>query len=68
MKLQSTDSIGDKVKRRYEAAKLPHEGLIESNQIPEEVGEELKGNIRQSESRRAEDECRCQSSRAAAGL
>ena len=31
MKLQSTDSVGDKVKRRYEAAKLPHERLIESN-------------------------------------
>jgi hypothetical protein len=43
MKLQSKERIGGKVKRRYEVAKTPYQRLIESNQIPEEVGEELKG-------------------------
>jgi len=42
MKLQSKERIGGKVKRRYEVAKTPYQRLIESNQIPEEVGEELK--------------------------
>ena len=43
MKLQSKERIWGKVKRRYEVAKTPYQRLIESNQIPEEVGEELKG-------------------------
>ena len=43
MKLQSKERIGDKVKRRYEVAKTPYQRLIESNQIPEGVEEELKG-------------------------
>jgi hypothetical protein len=43
MKLQSKERIGDKVKRRYEVAKTPYQRLIQSNQIPEIVGEELKG-------------------------
>ena len=43
MKLQSKERIGGKVKRRYEVAKTPYQRLIESNQIPEEVGEKLKG-------------------------
>ena len=43
MKLQSKERIGGKVRRRYEAAKTPYQRLIESNQIPERVGEELKG-------------------------
>ncbi len=43
MKLQSKERIGGKVKRRYEAAKSPYQRLIESNQLPEGVSEELKG-------------------------
>ena len=42
MKLQSKERIGGKVKRRYEAAKTPYQRLIESNQLPGGVGEELK--------------------------
>ena len=43
MKLQSKERIGGKVKRRYEAAKTPYQRLIESDQIPQETKEELKG-------------------------
>ena len=43
MKLHSKERIGGKVKRRYEAAKSPYQRLIESNQLPEGVGEQLKG-------------------------
>jgi len=42
MKLQSKERIGGKVKRRYEAARTPYQRLIESNQLPEGVAEELK--------------------------
>ena len=42
-KLHSKERIGGKVKRRYEAAKSPYQRLIESNQLPEGVSEELKG-------------------------
>ena len=43
MKLQSKERIGGKVKRKYEAAKTPYQRLIESDQIPQESKEELKG-------------------------
>ncbi len=43
MKLHSKERIGGKVKRRYEAAKSPYQRLIESNQIPERLSEELNG-------------------------
>ena len=43
MKLHSKERIGGKVKRRYEAAKSPYQRLIESNQLPEGVSEQLKG-------------------------
>ena len=43
MKLQSKERIGGKVKRRYEVAKTPYQRLIDSNEIPKELKDELKG-------------------------
>lgn len=43
MKLKSKERIGGRVKRRYEVAKTPYQRLIESNQLPEGVSDELKG-------------------------
>ena len=43
MKLQSKERIGGKVKRKYETAKTPYQRLMESDQIPQESKEELKG-------------------------
>ena len=43
MKLQSKEIIGGKAKRRYEAAKVPYERLIESGQISQETKGGLKG-------------------------
>jgi transcription initiation factor TFIIIB Brf1 subunit/transcription initiation factor TFIIB len=42
MKLQSKERIGGRVKRKYEVAKTPYQRLTASNQIPEEVVEELR--------------------------
>jgi len=42
MKLQHKERIGGKVKRKYEVAKTPYQRLTASNQIPEEVVEELR--------------------------
>ena len=42
MKFQSKEGIGGRVKRKYEVAKTPYQRLIASNQIPEEVIEELR--------------------------
>jgi len=41
MKLQSKERIGGKVKRRYQQAKTPYQRLMESEQLPEGVEEEL---------------------------
>jgi len=43
MKLQSKERIGGKVKRRYDVAGTPYQRLIESNQMPPGVEEELRG-------------------------
>ena len=43
MKLASKERIGGKVKRKYDVPETPHQRLMESAQIPEEVKEELKG-------------------------
>jgi transcription initiation factor TFIIIB Brf1 subunit/transcription initiation factor TFIIB len=42
MKLQRKERIGGRVKRKYEVAKTPYQRLTASNQIPEEVVEELR--------------------------
>jgi len=42
IKLQSKERIGGRVKRKYEVAKTPYQRLTASNQIPEEVVEELR--------------------------
>ena len=43
MKLQSKERIGGKVKRRYQQAKTPYHRILESNEIPQETQDELKG-------------------------
>ena len=43
MKLASKERIGGKVKRKYEASKTPYQRLMESDQISQEVKEELNG-------------------------
>ena len=43
MKLVSKERVGGKIKRKYEASKTPYRRLMESDQIPDEVKEELKG-------------------------
>ena len=43
MKLASKERVGGKIKRKYEASKTPYQRLIESDQIPQEVKEELGG-------------------------
>jgi len=43
MKLASKERVGGKIKRKYEASKTPYQRLMESDQIPDEVKEELKG-------------------------
>jgi len=43
MKLASKERVGGKIKRKYEASKTPYQRLTESDQIPDEVKEELKG-------------------------
>jgi len=43
MKLVSKERIGGSVKRKYNVPETPYQRLMESDQIPEEVKEELKG-------------------------
>ena len=43
MKLKSKERVGGKVKRKYEAPKTPYHRLMESEQIRDEVKDELKG-------------------------
>ena len=42
-KLASKVRVGGKIKRKYEASRTPYQRLMESEQIPDEVKEELKG-------------------------
>jgi hypothetical protein len=43
MKLKSKESVGGKVKRKYELSKTPYQRLMESDEIPQELKGELKG-------------------------
>jgi len=43
MKLASKERVGGKIKRKYEASKTPYQRLMESDEITDEVKEELKG-------------------------
>jgi hypothetical protein len=43
MKLQSKERIGGRVKRKYDIPKTPYQRLMELDQIPWEVRDELKG-------------------------
>ena len=42
MKLKSKERVGGRVKRKYEASKTPYQRLMESEQIRDEVKDELK--------------------------
>jgi len=42
MKLLSKERVGG-IKRKYSVPKTPYQSFMESNQIPEETKEELKG-------------------------
>lgn len=43
MKLQSKERIGGKVKRKYDVPLTPYQRLMESDEIAQEVKDELKG-------------------------
>ena len=43
MKLASKERVGSSIKRKYDITETPYQRLMESDQIPEEVKEELKG-------------------------
>lgn len=43
MKLQSKERIGGRVKRKYDVPETPYQRLMESEEISQEVKEELKG-------------------------
>jgi hypothetical protein len=43
MKLQSKERIGGRVKRKYDVPRTPYQRLMESDEIPAEVKDELKG-------------------------
>jgi len=43
MKLSSKERVGGKVKRKYDSPQTPYQRLMGSDQIPEEIKEELKG-------------------------
>ena len=43
MKLKSKERVGGRVKRKYEVSKTPYQRLMESEQIRDEVKDELRG-------------------------
>lgn len=43
MKLASKERVGSSIKRKYDTPETPYRRLMESDQIPEEVKEELEG-------------------------
>lgn len=43
LKLVSKERIGGRVKRKYDIPKTPYQRLLESTQVSDETGEELKG-------------------------
>ncbi len=43
MKLASKERVGSSIKRKYDTPETPYRRLMESDQIPEEVKEDLKG-------------------------
>ena len=43
MKLASKERIDGRIKRKYDVPETPYQRLMDSEQIPEEVKEELKG-------------------------